>query len=428
MRKQDKLNIDYFWSRSLEKEMPAREPAMMGDIGDRQAIPAKLAPLTVNSGRLGRFTARIAIFSVCSLLLAAVMLAAPATSSAVVAVGISVAFAPPALPVYVQPVCPGPRYIWIPGYWAWEVVIGYYWVPGTWVLAPFPGALWTPGYWGWSDGVYVWYGGYWGPVVGFYGGINYGFGYFGFGFDGGYWSGGTFYYNRAVTNINITNITTVYNTPVSVAAAATRVSFNGGPCGTTVRPTARQLDAARQKRSGPTTLQSQHERAARSDPKLRAVVNHGRPAIAATTKPGVLTGPGVIRASRAGAPYKAPPSSLKVAPGARARTQQPAGTKGRPSVTAPERAAPRARTLRPVAPGNQPARREYRPSKPRTTSPEERTRVTPRRVPEERTRVAPRTVPDGGRPGVAPRTAPRRPETPRESPKDNTKREEGGPH
>ena len=29
--------------------------------------------------------------------------------------------------------------------------------------------------------------GYWGPVVGFYGGIDYGFGYFGRGFEGGRW-------------------------------------------------------------------------------------------------------------------------------------------------------------------------------------------------------------------------------------------------
>ena len=44
-------------------------------------------------------------------------LAAPAPAQ--VAVGVSVHIGPPALPVYVQPVCPGPRYIWTPGYWAW---------------------------------------------------------------------------------------------------------------------------------------------------------------------------------------------------------------------------------------------------------------------------------------------------------------------
>jgi len=47
--------------------------------------------------------------------------------------------------------------------------------------------LWTPGYWAWQNDAYVWYAGYWGPTVGFYGGIDYGFGYPGSGFYGGYW-------------------------------------------------------------------------------------------------------------------------------------------------------------------------------------------------------------------------------------------------
>src|SRR5690242_9516093 len=91
------------------------------------------------------------------LLFALIMVTVPATSpsSAQVVVGVSVTFAPPALPVYVQPLPPGPNYIWTPGYWAWDPDYGYYWVPGTWVLAPYPGWLWTPGYWAWDDGVYV---------------------------------------------------------------------------------------------------------------------------------------------------------------------------------------------------------------------------------------------------------------------------------
>jgi len=118
--------------------------------------------------------------------LAGLALAAlPMASFAFVSVGISVDFAPPALPVYVQPPCPAVGYIWTPGYWAWDDG-DYYWVPGTWVLAPAPGLLWTPGYWGWGDGAYLWHAGYWGPHVGFYGGINYGYGYGGVGFEGGY--------------------------------------------------------------------------------------------------------------------------------------------------------------------------------------------------------------------------------------------------
>ena len=52
-------------------------------------------------------------------LLPFVMLAMPAASSAQVSVGVSIHIGPPALPVYVQPVCPGDGYIWKPGYWAW---------------------------------------------------------------------------------------------------------------------------------------------------------------------------------------------------------------------------------------------------------------------------------------------------------------------
>src|SRR5262249_20289954 len=77
-------------------------------------------------------------------------------------------------------------YIWTPGYWAYGDD-GFFWVPGTWVLIPEPGLLWTPGYWGWDDGgFYVFHDGYWGLHVGFYGGIDYGFGYVGFGYQGRY--------------------------------------------------------------------------------------------------------------------------------------------------------------------------------------------------------------------------------------------------
>jgi hypothetical protein len=107
--------------------------------------------------------------------------ALPVASFAGIAVGVSITLAPPALPVYVQPAPPAADYIWTPGYWAWGDD-DYYWVPGTWVQAPTPGYLWTPGYWGWSSGAYLWHAGYWGPHVGFYGGVNYGFGYGGVGF------------------------------------------------------------------------------------------------------------------------------------------------------------------------------------------------------------------------------------------------------
>ena len=115
---------------------------------------------------------------------------------------ISVNFAPPVLPVYEQPACPEDGWMWTPGYWAYDYDISdYYWVPGTWVPAPYEGALWTPGYWGWGNGVYVWHPGYWGDHVGYYGGVNYGFGYFGIGFVGGMWRGHDFVYNTAVMRV-----------------------------------------------------------------------------------------------------------------------------------------------------------------------------------------------------------------------------------
>lgn len=154
------------------------------------------------------------------------MWATPSYSRTAVAVGISVRVGPPLLPVYVQPICPGPGYIWVPGYWSYGPD-GYFWVPGTWVVPPEIGLLWTPGYWGWGDGFYRWHVGYWGPEVGFYGGINYGFGYTGLGFFGGYWSGRTFFYNRSVTNVDVTVAPNTYNKTVN-SITGSRVSFNGG--------------------------------------------------------------------------------------------------------------------------------------------------------------------------------------------------------
>ena len=91
------------------------------------------------------------------------------------------------------------------------------------------------GRWG-GDG-FVFYDGYWGPHVGFYGGINYGFGYFGVGFEGGRWDNGHFFCNRSVNNVNMNEIHNVYNTPVTNHNES-HVSYNGGNGGITARPTA----------------------------------------------------------------------------------------------------------------------------------------------------------------------------------------------
>ena len=230
------------------------------------------------------------------LVLVLAVLALPSSSQAQVAVGVSIRIGPPALPVYPQPICPGPSYIWAPGYWAYGPA-GYYWVPGTWVVAPAVGLLWTPGYWGWAGGFYVWHAGYWGPHVGFYGGINYGFGYTGVGFVGGAWRGGVFAYNTAVTNVNTTVIHNTYNTTViNNNTTVNRVSYNGGTGGTTAQPTAAEQAAAREPHTAITALQTQHAQAASQNHALLASVNRGQPSIAATSRPGEFSGHGVTAA------------------------------------------------------------------------------------------------------------------------------------
>src|SRR5271167_1198123 len=225
----------------------------------------------------------------------------PTASSA--QIGISITIGPPALPVYVQPPCPDEGYIWTPGYWAYGPY-GYYWVPGTWVLAPQPGFLWTPGWWGWGGAAFIFHEGYWGPHVGFYGGINYGYGYFGNGFEGGRWEGDHFFYNRSVNNVNITNIHNVYNTTVINNNTVNRVSYNGGESGLNARATSEEEAAANERHIGPVAAQTQHEEAARNDPQQRASVNQGKPPVAATARPGEFKGSGAVPAREAGAPYK----------------------------------------------------------------------------------------------------------------------------
>ena len=222
----------------------------------------------------------------CSVVIAlGVLMIAPAPAHASVAVGIAIRIGPPPLPVYAQPLCPGPGYLWTPGYWAYGAA-GYYWVPGTWVLPPEPGLLWTPGYWAFNDGVYLWNAGYWGPTVGFYGGIDYGFGYPGVGFFGGYWSGRTFFYNRAVAHIDFHVMNHYYDRAVPHHYSRfDRVSFNGGRHGVPARPTAREEAAMREHHFQMTGEQMRLVEAARSDRSLRASENHGRPAVAATQRP-----------------------------------------------------------------------------------------------------------------------------------------------
>jgi hypothetical protein len=210
---------------------------------------------------------------------------------------VSVNIAPPILPIYAQPMMPGDGYLWSPGFWAWSGD-DYYWVPGTWVLPPYRGALWTPGYWGWGGGVYLFHGGYWGRHVGFYGGIDYGYGYGGRGYEGGYWRGGGFYYNRSVNNVSI-NVRNVYNKTVinnTTIINNRRTSYNGGPRGTEARATSQERSWEREQRHGPVAAQLQQRSMASRTPSLRASANHGAPPVAATARAGAFRGQDAVAA------------------------------------------------------------------------------------------------------------------------------------
>jgi hypothetical protein len=220
------------------------------------------------------------------LFIAAIIFASPKIYAQVsVGVSISANIAPPAIPDYDQPLCPVDGYLWQPGYWAYDNGSGgYYWVPGVWVAPPTVGYLWTPNYWGYSGGVYVYHAGYWGPHVGFYGGINYGYGYFGSGFAGGGWQGGRFRYNTAVVHVNTTVIHNTYVDRTVIRNTNNRVSYNGGRGGVTARPNTQQEQAMREHHVQATSEQISHQQAASKNRSQFASVNHGRPSVTATSR------------------------------------------------------------------------------------------------------------------------------------------------
>ena len=201
---------------------------------------------------------------------------------------IRVEIAPPPLPVYEQPPCPEEGLIWTPGYWAYGDE-GYFWVPGAWVPAPYEGALWTPPYWGWAGGRYMFHPGYWGRHVGYYGGINYGFGYFGIGFLGGMWREHHFAYNTSIMNVDRRYVHSFYEDRGARERGwverDSHVAFSGGPGGIRHDPGAEERLAEREQHMGITSYQSQHENAARGDRSFYFNNNHGRPEHGAVARP-----------------------------------------------------------------------------------------------------------------------------------------------
>jgi hypothetical protein len=202
-------------------------------------------------------------------------------------VSLSINIAPPALPVYTQPLCPADGYLWVPGYWAYDNNNSdYYWVPGVWVSPPHRRYLWTPGYWAYDGSNYNFHAGYWGAHVGFYGGVNYGYGYGGSGFGGGRWVGNSFSYNTAVVNINRTVVKNTYidNTVVvNTTTINNRASFNGRG-GVSAKPRPEELTAMKERHVQPTTDQLTHQQTAMANRSQHASANHGKPAVTAYNK------------------------------------------------------------------------------------------------------------------------------------------------
>jgi len=308
----------------------------------------------------------------------------PVVSAAVVAPGVTITAteAPPPLPEYEQPPCPEEGYIWTPGYWHYGAA-GYYWVPGTWVQPPSVGLLWTPAYWGFAGGVYGFHAGYWGPHVGFYGGVNYGFGYVGVGFAGGRWDGGHFAYNTSVTNVNTTIIHNTYNrTVINNVTVNNRVSFNGGAGGTAAVPTAEERSFAQERHIPPTATQVSHIQEAARNPALSARTNGGHPAIAATVRPGAFSGAGVVGA-RGAVPLAARPANAAEAPRASAPNERgPTGG-----------AAAQANNHTPAAAAKAPGeaqRAQARPEPKAQPKPESRPQGKPQAKPQQKPKPAPK--------------------------------------
>jgi WXXGXW repeat (2 copies) len=314
---------------------------------------------------------------------------------------------PPPLPEYEQPACPGDDYIWTPGYWGY-VSTGYYWIPGAWVQAPYQDALWTPGYWAWFHNRYAFFRGYWGPHIGFYGGVNYGFGYVGVGYQGGYWNSGQFYYNRTVNNVNVTVVHNVYNRTVIVNNNV-HASFNGGQGGIQVRPRPAELAALREPHAPPMAAQLQNQHAASIDRAQFVAVNHGRPA-------NVVAKP--LVADRDVHPVAPPAARYQAVPGqpggvaARSTTVPPAARGNEPAR--PEPVQPEARpNAVPPAHTTEPARPEARPSAvPPARNPEPaRQEVRPNPAPPAHSNPPVRSAekPAPARPEATPKPAPRPP-------------------
>ncbi len=305
-----------------------------------------------------------------TLLSSPLLLAVPTPATAQVSIGISVELPPPMLPDYEQPPMPEYGYVWTPGYWSWAQPVGHYWVPGTWVLPPEPEVLWTPPYWGWLNGLYYLHAGYWGRHVGYYGGVDYGYGYNGDGYDGGRWEGRTFHYNRVDNNFGSVVVRDVYEHRAE-RDNRNHVSFADGPGGNRAPMNDQHRQAERERHEPMTQEQTSHVSAAVRMPDLAASHNGGRPAIAASTRPAQFQEQGVTRARPAAGGEPGNPA----APNA-AGQNRPAERGGPPQVQhetprggEPNAPNPAARPPSPAEIGRPPERQATPPPQPHGAQP-----------------------------------------------------------
>lgn len=357
---------------------------------------------------------------------ASVFLALAAQSSLSAQISVIITVGPPPIPIYEQPICPDDGYAWAPGYWAWGDD-GYFWVPGTWVRVPMVGMLWTPGYWGWSGDAFFFHSGYWGTEVGFYGGINYGYGYGGYGFEGGYWQGQNYYYNRSVTNVNTTRITNVYTKTVIINNNTT-IAYNGGAGGLRAAPTPRERTVEREHHVAPTQEQIQHHQSASQNRELLASVNRGKPPVAATARPADFSPKNVVPAKAPGG--RVEEATLKATSKMLLPPSKGSAANANPVSRTPIPEQPPARSDRPsnAAPPHPPSRLQEAPAA--GPAPERRPEPAPHPAPQPNREPAPRPAPrpqepPAGRPAPErnpapaphPQAEPERKPAPRPAPK-----------
>jgi hypothetical protein len=115
------------------------------------------------------------------------------------------------------------------------------------------------------------------------------------------------------TNVYVNKTVVVNNTVIN----NNNVSYNG-PGGATAKPTPAEQQAAQEHHIAPTPAQTEHVTAAAKNPQLLAKNNGGKPAVAATAKPGDFSPKSAVPAKAAGG--KVNPASLK----ATAKTMPPA--------------------------------------------------------------------------------------------------------